>query len=246
MPRNTVTPEENVAALRRDGAALAQAARGALDRNVPSCPEWSVSDLVWHTGGVHRHRIWLITEHPDGPEGFQIEQPSDDEIVEWFADGVDLLARVLESEDAARRVWTWFPSDQTVGFWQRRMAQETAVHRWDAENAIGRATPIVPAAIAADGVAEYLDTMMPMQDTPPTGNSESIHIHTTDAPGEWMITLSPEGPRLEETHGKGDAAIRGNASDLLLALWRRIPLDRVEVLGDGSLAERFVAAMDLS
>jgi hypothetical protein len=33
---------------------------------------------------------------------------------------------------------------------------------------------------------------------------------------------------------------------LLLALWRRIPLDHVEVLGDRALAERFVDTMDLS
>ncbi|MGZ4189204.1 MAG: maleylpyruvate isomerase family mycothiol-dependent enzyme [Actinomycetota bacterium] len=241
-----MTPEENIAALRRDGAAFAAAARGALDRNVPSCPEWSVSDLLMHTGGVHRHRIWLITEHPEGPEGFDIDDVPDDEKVDWFTDGVEQLARVFESEDPARHVWTWFPADQTVGFWQRRMAQETAVHRWDAENAVGRAHPITPPALAADGIAEFFDTMLPDQEVAPTGSGETIHVHATDVPAEWLVTLTPEGARIEPTHAKGDAAIRGEASDVLLALWRRIPLERVEVLGDRSLAERFIAAMDLS
>jgi len=82
---------------------------------VPSCPEWSVSDLVWHVGGIHRHRIWLITKHPDGPAGFDIERPSDDAIVEWFLDGAEKLSEVLQKHDASERVWTWFPPDQSVG-----------------------------------------------------------------------------------------------------------------------------------
>ncbi|HLW17151.1 MAG TPA: maleylpyruvate isomerase family mycothiol-dependent enzyme [Actinomycetota bacterium] len=240
-----MTPEENVTALRRESAALAQAARKALAPMVPSCPEWSVSDLVWHVGGIHRHRIWLITEHPYGPSGFDIERPSDDAIAEWFLDGAEKLSKVLEQHDASEKVWTWFPPDQSVGFWQRRMAQETAVHRWDGEDAVGDANEIEP-WLAADGIAEFFDTLMVVQDEPQTGNGETVHVHATDTPAEWVITLAPEGARAEPTHAKGDAAIRGKASDVLLALWRRIPLDRVEVLGDRALADRFVGGMDLS
>ena len=212
---------------------------------VPSCPEWSVSDLVWHVGGIHRHRIWLITEHPAGPAGFDIERPSDDAIVDWFLDGAENLSQVLEQHDASEKVWTWFPDDQTVGFWQRRMAQETAVHRWDGENANGVANPIDP-WLAADGVAEFLDTLLPVQDAPPKGNGETIHVHATDAPSEWVITLAPDGARAEQGHAKAVAALRGTASDLLMALWRRLPLDAVEVLGERGVAETFVGGMDLS
>lgn len=240
-----MTPEENIAAVRRESAALADAARKNLKPMVPSCPEWSVSDLVWHVGGIHRHRIWLITEHPDGPRGFKIERPEDGEIVGWFLDGADKLSQVLESHDATQKVWTWFPPDQSVGFWQRRMAQETAVHRWDGEDAVGEANEIEP-WLAADGIAEFFDTLLVVQDEPQKGTGETVHVHATDAPAEWVITLTPDGPLAEQTHGKGDAAMRGTASDLLLALWRRIPLERVELLGDRALADRFVGGMDLT
>jgi uncharacterized protein (TIGR03083 family) len=240
-----MTPEENIAAVRREGAALAEAARGQLDVNVPSCPEWSMSDLVWHVGGIHRHRIWLITEKPPGPRGFEIDRPSDDEIVDWFAEGVDALAKVLESHDPTEPCWTWFKPDQSVGFWQRRMAQETAVHRWDGEDAAGRAQPIEP-VLAADGIDEFFDTLLPVQDKPPTGNGETILVHSTDAPSEWFLTVTPDGTDAVHGHQKADAAIRGGASDVLLALWRRLPLDRVEISGDNAVAERFVSAMDLS
>jgi uncharacterized protein (TIGR03083 family) len=240
-----MTPEENIQAVRRESAMLADAAGHNLAPTVPSCPDWSVSDLVWHVGGVHRHRIWLITEHPEGPQGFELERPKDDEIVDWFSEGAETLARALESRDPSDSVWTWFPPDQTVGFWQRRMAQETAVHRWDAEHAAAETHPIEP-ALAADGIAEFFDTLMVVQDEPPKGNGETVHVHATDEPAEWVITLDPKGARAEPKHAKGDAGIRGPASDVLLALWRRIPLDHVEVLGDRALAERFVDTMDLS
>jgi uncharacterized protein (TIGR03083 family) len=240
-----MTPEENVQAVRRESAALAEAARKNLAPIVPSCPDWSVADLVWHVGGVHRHRIWLITEHPDGPQGFELNRPKDDDLVDWFEEGAGTLAHVLETREPSEHVWTWFPPDQTVGFWQRRMAQETAVHRWDAEHAAAETHPIEP-ALAADGIAEFFDTLMVVQDEPPKGNGETVHVHATDEPAEWVITLDPSGARAEPKHAKGDAGIRGSASDLLLALWRRIPLDHVEVLGNSALAERFVDTMDLS
>src|SRR5260221_2631594 len=204
-----MTPEETVEAVRRESSMLADAARKNLAPTVPSCPDWSVSDLVWHVGGIHRHRIWLITEHPDGPAGFEIDRPKDDEIVDWFEDGAEKLARVLAAHEPSEKVWTWFPPDQTVGFWQRRMAQETAVHRWDGEHAAAETHPIEP-ALAADGIAEFLDTLMVVEvqfsNKPPKGNGETIHVHATDEPPKWVVTLFPQGVRAEQTHAKGDAA----------------------------------------
>ena len=39
-------------------------------------------------------------------------------------------------------------------------------------------------------------------------------------------------------HAKADAALRGPAHDLLMVLWRRSPLDAVEVFGDTAAALR--------
>jgi len=240
-----MTPEENVSAVRRESAALAAAARGSLAQNVPSCPEWSVSDLLWHLGGVHRHRIWLIAEKRTSPQGFELDRPDDSEIVDWLAEGAEQLARVLEENDPSTPSWTWFPPDQTVGFWQRRMAQETAVHRWDGENATGMAADIEP-WLAADGIAEFFDTMLPAQEEPIAGNGETIHVHANDAPSEWVLTMTPDGTKAEQGHGKADVALKGRASDTLLALWRRLPLDHLEILGERAVFERFLGAMDLS
>ena len=121
------------------------------------------------------------------------------------------------------------------------MSQETAVHRWDAQVAAGAAEPI-EAGLAVDGVDEFLEFFR-AETTALTG---TVHLHATDAEGEWLIALADGAITVERGHAKGDAAVRGAASDLLLLLWRRVPLDGLEVFGDAALARAFVAEPDLS
>ena len=57
------------------------------------------------------------------------------------------------------------------------------------------------------------------------GNGETLHFHRTDGDGEWLVRLTPDGPEVERAHAKGDVAVRGSASDLLLARAGRVGLD---------------------
>jgi hypothetical protein len=152
---------------------------------------------------------------------------------------------VLTDADPAAAVWTW-SSDHTVGFVVRRMAQETAVHRWDADQAAKRDMPI-EGSLASDGIDEFLQHFLgdPVEGAPPVGGS--VHIHCTDVAGEWTIRPTEAGEfDVTREHAKGDCAIRGGASDLLLALWRRQPLSVLDVVGDAEVAARFVALNDLN
>jgi hypothetical protein len=57
-----------------------------------------------------------------------------------------------------------------------------------------------------------------------------------------MVRPQPEGgTEVTREHAKGDCALRGAAHDLLLVLWRRLPLSAIEVVGDAAVAARFVA-----
>ena len=66
----------------------------------------------------------------------------------------------------------------------------------------------------------------------------TLHLHATDdglgAAGEWTITGTGDGIAWSHEHGKGDAALRGSAKDLLLAVVRRQPVadGDIEVFGD--------------
>jgi uncharacterized protein (TIGR03083 family) len=228
-----------ISALRWNGSAAADAARDIpMDTMVPSCPEWTMRDLARHLGSHHRWVAGNLDQPPDGKAFKQREEPPADEAIpEWLAAGAEMLATKLTETDPAKPCWTWVPFDDSVGFWARRTAHETAIHRWDAQNA-GVPADAVEAELAADGVDEYLGILGAFQGRrfPEAG---SIHLHSTDTPGEWLVRLDAEGIQLTREHAKGDVAVRGPASEVLLVLMGRKTMDAVDVFGEALLFERF-------
>ena len=101
------------------------------------------------------------------------------------------------------------------------MLFELVIHRVDAELALGL-DPAVPANTAIDGIGEFLHNL-PYAAWVTRSLAElgvegaTIHLHANDADGEWTIVQGPAG-KIEWTpgHAKGDVALRGSASDLLL------------------------------
>jgi uncharacterized protein (TIGR03083 family) len=142
-------------------------------------------------------------------------------------------------------MYSW-GSDKHASFWIRRMLHETTIHRTDAEAAAGVVSRIEP-AVAVDAVDELLDLLPYAGFFRPNvrdlrGDGETIHLHATDLdgsglPGEWLITLEPEGFRWSHAHVKGAVAVRGSAQDLALFVYgRRKAADALlDVVGDGSL-----------
>ena len=242
-------PDELLGAFWRDGLALAEAAEAAgHDAPVASCPGWTVDELVWHTGEVHWFWASVVEGRWEDPSEYEEpERPASDDLLSWYRAGVDRTLAILRAAHPAAAVWTWAPRGGTVGWIIRRMAQETAVHRWDAEAAAGRSWSI-DAELASDGIDEFLEhfTDRAADGAAPLGGT--AHLHCTDVDGEWLVAEPERGGRLEirREHAKGDVAVRGPASDLLLALWRRRPLEGLEVLGDRSVADHLLARTDLS
>ena len=141
--------------------------------------------------------------------------------------------------------WTWAKPDggDTSDWYFRRIAQETLVHRIDAELAAGGEVSDVDAAFAADGIAEMFEVFIPLAAGQAIGgDGETLHLHATDADSEWLVTLHAERVDAVRGHAKGDAALRGAARDLLLMVWGRDPLGAVEHLGDDSVIATFRAA----
>jgi uncharacterized protein (TIGR03083 family) len=229
--------EQQVDAIRREGAALAASARTAgVDARVPSCPEWTVADLLGHTGRIHRWVASIITDRRDerGAHWSEAAPPPNDELLDWFESSPSLLADALAGAGPDVELWSWTP-DRTTAFWARRQSVETAVHRYDAQLAAGAAAP-VEHALAADGVDElfWLIPYWPWGERV-RGDGETLHFHCTDGEGEWLVRLTPEGADVQREHAKGDVAARGTASDLLLFLYGRVSADCLEVFGSSEL-----------
>jgi uncharacterized protein (TIGR03083 family) len=236
-----LAPDQYRAAIRDEADALVTAAeRAGLDAPVPSCPEWDAAALLKHIGRVHRWAATCAQSDPSAPPPRPSEPaPPPEQLGAWVREGADRLVAATD-RPPSDPAWTFVP-DGTVGFWQRRQAHETAMHRVDAELAAGSPRP-VRGDLAADGIDEWLDLLPYRPGTPPpTGTGETLHLHCTDRDGEWLIRLTDAGPEIGRTHAKGDVAVRGPASDLLLVLLRRADPDRVEVLGTRAVLDGFLA-----
>ncbi|MFN8037114.1 MAG: maleylpyruvate isomerase family mycothiol-dependent enzyme [Acidimicrobiia bacterium] len=231
-------------ALDRESGAFARAARATpLDAAVPTCPEWSVENLVRHLGRVHRWAARCVRERATDRVRSGDPGPEAVRLLDWFDEGAAELAEVLRAAGPGAAVWTWGPGG-TSGWWARRQAHETAIHRFDAESAAGGGAPI-DSEQAVDLVDELLDNLDALlgfgSRSALGGRGETLHLHCTDADGEWLLTLEGDGFAVARTHAKGDVAARGTASDLALFVTGRVGAERLEIFGDAALLERWQA-----
>ena len=191
---------------------------------MPSCVGWTVHDVVGHVGRVYRSVGEILRDRLQEPPPRHLPAaPPGAAVVDFYEEAHAELVELLSAAGPDERVWTW-SGDHRVGFYTRRMANETAVHRWDAESAHGRAAP-VDAGLAVDAIDEYLDIVLPFslrnfERELPVG---SLHLHRTDGDGEWLLESRDGTLVVERAHRKGVAAVRAPASDLLLLLWNRRP-----------------------
>jgi uncharacterized protein (TIGR03083 family) len=235
-----------MAALRRDGTAFAELLDTAeLSARVPSCPEWDVAELGYHLSEVYAFWATVVGERRRGEgEVAILARPHDSEVAALFEQQLEHLVSVLEAVPGDTEVWAWWGPAVAADV-VRRMAQETAMHLCDLQLALGQQPTIEP-ELASDAIDELLEWFLPWVAAKwPTEVGGSVHIHCGDVPGEWTLMPDDGGVRVTREHAKGDCALRGTASDLALAVWRRLPLDAVDVVGDRAVAERFVAVLGL-
>lgn len=231
------------------------------EARVPSCPDWTAADLLWHLGGDVQHFwSWVIRHRPEAPETYQeAERPeSYAELLAFFdatnADFLDALA----SADPADAAWSW-SSDQTVGFTFRRQAHEALVHRLDAELTAGTTTPLDP-ALAADGVDEALDVMF--GGTPAWGSfaplPHHVRVDSADTVDSVWVQLgrftgtAPDGTThdtedisvVADPGTEADVVVSGPAGALDAWLWRRGGDEAITVSGDRSVYDRFRACVN--
>ncbi|MEU9251839.1 maleylpyruvate isomerase family mycothiol-dependent enzyme [Streptomyces sp. NPDC048270] len=232
-----------VKALEREGELLAELAeRAGTDALVPTCPQWRVADLLRHTGAVHRWAAGFVGEglldpvpFPDAPE------LTGGELLAWFGEGHADLVRTLAEAPADVQCWTFLPTaaPSPLAFWARRQAHETAVHRMDAEAALGVVFSPVDPEFAEDGVDELLTGFHARpRSRVRTPEPRVLRIRAFDTGAVWTVHLSPEPARtvLGGADDPVDCEVSGEAGWLYAALWNRLPLAGPGVTGDLGLA----------
>jgi len=225
---------------------------------IPTCPEWTLRQLLTHVGRAHRWAAEIcrtrsstfipFREVPDG------KFPEDHgEQLAWLRGGA---ARVVDAVREADGDIVWsFIGPVPATFWIRRMAHETLVHRADAQLAADREPePAIDADVAADAIDEWLMLLAAeaVSNAGEAGRALAggaiLHVHATDdglgGRGEWLIRGESGGLAVEPGHGKGDAALTGPAASLLLVLMRRRPPTdpAVTVYGDSNVLSGWLAS----
>jgi uncharacterized protein (TIGR03083 family) len=257
-PSPAELPYDPVAHVRTDGRELLGIVTDhGLDVEVPSCPGWNLGELAWHIGGVWNFWGRVVAERVtsvDTIRGWdQPDRPADGLLIDWVTSAHTSLVSALTRAVPDQEVWTWTGANRDVRWVERRMTQETAVHRWDAADAAGVHYDI-PVAVAAEGIDEYLTWFAGRgTEADAAALAGTVHLHCTDTGadvdegsddrsrvgGEWLVTaLDASGATFSREHAKCDVAIRGQASDLLLWLWGR-DAGPLEFYGDESLADSF-------
>jgi uncharacterized protein (TIGR03083 family) len=209
-----------------------------LTKNVTTCPGWDLAALVNHVGGVYRSAAIAVNEkkHSEAPTG-----PADHAATaRWFTDSAEGLLDAFSRHSYQEECWTMAPPE-TVGFWIRRMAHETAMHLWDAESSHGATGHIEP-TLAADGIDEVVTMFFPRQvrlsRIRPLDAAVRLEI---DGQETADLVLAGDGTRAHR--GTIDATVRGAAENILLALWKRKPLAEagLRISGDSLAAQRVLS-----
>ncbi len=207
-----------------------------LDAEVPACPGWTVRDALVHTGSVFSHKVACIRSGRPRSEADWDHGPSEaadlDTVLAWFRERRDELLSELEAREPTTPAFTWHEDHQDVGFWQRRMAQEAAVHRVDVESGTGSESS-VDHDLAVDGIDEVLDWFLVYQaeDVGPDGPGRgTVAVRTADR--FWRLRLTADSVDLGRLPGSADAIVSGEASELYLWLWGRRPDSAVQLEGD--------------
>lgn len=231
--------------LAADASRLRSVAARDLEAPVPSCPGWSTADLVQHTGMVYMHKVEgmrkkLTGEAPWPPEGIRDEEP-----LALFDRAYVELTAEFAARDPSDEASTWYDPDPTVGFWIRRMAQETVIHRLDAELAQGEPPAGIPDDLAVDGIDEvlvvflaYIVTKWRKEFGEMLKDCDGSAVRVEAAGRAWIVKLAADGVFVSEDDSPSVAGVSGDPAAVLKWLWGRTGDDTVAIQGDRSTVSK--------
>jgi uncharacterized protein (TIGR03083 family) len=211
--------------------------RAGLSARVPTCPHWTVRQLVAHQGMVHRWAGALL----------RAERPTDDEVdaferagraaadpLSWLEDGAAALSRAVT--DAPDDLSTFvFLNDAPPArrFWARRQCHETTMHAVDALGAsLGRPPRAdevwIDPELAGDGIDELLGGFLTRPRSRLRCDDDALLVvRPDDLPDWWEVSLGSR-PAVTTRRTAGDEPpddpdweLTGSAVELYLRLWNR-------------------------
>ncbi|HWC24090.1 MAG TPA: maleylpyruvate isomerase N-terminal domain-containing protein [Flexivirga sp.] len=253
-----MTTPDFLTTIRDESARFRAALAECPDRPVPTCPDWSTDDLLWHLAEVQWFWGTIVSENVSEPDGLQHPQRPEgrEATLAAFDDASRALQETLRDTPADEERWMWTvdASLHSAGYILRRQAHEALIHRVDAELTADIDVSAVDADLAADGIDEVVDVMYgrdhPLVTFAPT-QDRVVELVATDADRRWVLqlgreTASIDGEEIDDANFRPapnatvTATISGTAADLDLWLWNRPTHGDLARAGD----QATLAAMD--
>ncbi|MGW8381031.1 maleylpyruvate isomerase family mycothiol-dependent enzyme [Streptomyces sp. ODS28] len=214
---------------------------------VPTCPAWTLNQLVRHVGGVHRWAETIVRTRAAEPVPDDLVNevaPYADEdpafLSSWLTEGASSLVTALRETGPEARVWTPQPGEESPEFWARHTLHETAVHRADAALAVGAPYDLSP-PIAEDAIERWLTAATTPEAYGPELLGRDVTLQLLSEEGEgWRMDLLADRPRWTRasTDDPATTTVRGPLPDLMLFLYGR-PTEQLEVEGDRALLRQW-------
>jgi uncharacterized protein (TIGR03083 family) len=209
-----------------------------LESPVPTCPGWTLRDLLAHVAGSNRWVAKCVSEGltpqkrilPPGPSGR-------DELKKWSQESLDEILTVLSTTAPEQLVWTPIRGSLGSAWWRRKAALEAAIHRNDADNALGINPETIDALLALGGIDEYAEEFLPLMllavpEPPPV---TALLLAPTDIDDSRLLSLIPAGD--DRDPGGAQVELSATASDLLLWMWNRVSDGTLAVRGDNTVVQ---------
>lgn len=218
-----------------DFTRLRDVVEDAVDAPVPTCPGWTGADLARHVAEVYLHKTETMRQG-NWPAPWPPELPDP---LTALDDAYRRLVGEFTARDTAGKALTWYGPDQTVGFWLRRMAHETVIHRLDAELAAGVDHDPVPADLAEDGIDEllvcflaYASEVDPDEVAEYLADCDGRTVQVATEGAGWQVQLGPDVITVERGESDAEAAVLGEPDAVLRWVWRRAGDDEVQLDGN--------------
>ncbi|MGB3442790.1 MAG: maleylpyruvate isomerase N-terminal domain-containing protein [Actinophytocola sp.] len=222
-----------------EGERLATSATGTdPDLEVVHLPGMRLGEVVRHVGSVYRMVVSWVRDG-ERPTRWQREPAHDQTVVDYLRAGLLEVVDELDRHDSLDDAPTWWPEHRNFGFWCRRLAHETTIHRVDvqltgAQFLVGDIAP----EVALDGIDELMSLWFTHR-LGILGIAEVVSGKVAINAGgrRWIARVSAAGTEAWEADEDEpvDATISSDAAGMYLWLWGRRPGAHVRESGDPAL-----------
>lgn len=233
-----MAPTEHLAWFEDNIAWFQELTEETLSVDVPNCPGWSVENVVTHLAfGLGLGYPFGLRAPPDAAEAdvwrlvpWPAEIPAGLDAIDAFSEHMNNCLEVFAETDPDTPCWT-YAGPGVAGFWFRRAAIETTLHRMDVAEALGRIEELAEDR-TIDAISETVDFALPFAGQISGTPEGAVAIRVLDTPHDWTMGA-----------GQQKAAITGDGIAILNALWGR-GTERVAVSGDRAVAGSWLSVVE--